>query len=84
MKKDKDAFDLYLSKKIKECAEDVPVPKHIEDETWLGIEKEPETKKNKKTTIAKRMVNAAFVLLYFSWGVWRIKAAFIWKRRGYN
>lgn len=70
MKKDKDSFDLHLSKKIKECAEDVPVSKHIEDETWLSIKKELGAKKNKKTTTAKRMVNAAFVLLVFFMGVY--------------
>ncbi|TYP58768.1 DUF4367 domain-containing protein [Thermosediminibacter litoriperuensis] len=70
MKKDKDAFDLYLSKKVKGCAEDIPVPKHIEDETWVSIKKELEAKKHKQTNIAKRMVNAAFVLVVFFMGVY--------------
>ncbi|MCG0275954.1 MAG: DUF4367 domain-containing protein [Thermosediminibacteraceae bacterium] len=69
MKKDKDAFDVYLSKKIKECAENIPVPKHIEDETWLSIKKEL-SKKNKKTTAKRIMVNAALVLLVFFMGVY--------------
>ncbi|WP_073258742.1 DUF4367 domain-containing protein [Caldanaerovirga acetigignens] len=46
MKKDKDAFELYLSKKIKECAEYIPVPKHIEDEIWAKIKREDEVQKN--------------------------------------
>lgn len=71
MKKDKDSFDLYLSIKIKECAEDIPVPKHSEDETWLGIKKELEAKKHKQTIIAKRMVNAALSCWYFLWGCMR-------------
>ncbi|MCG0276905.1 MAG: DUF4367 domain-containing protein, partial [Thermosediminibacteraceae bacterium] len=70
MKKDKDAFYVYLSKKIKEYAENIPVPKHIEDETWLNIKKELRAKKNKKTTAKRTMVNVAFVLLVFFMGVY--------------
>lgn len=70
MKKDKDAFDLYLSKKIKEYAEDIPLPKHIEDEIWVRIKRELEAQKNKKIAIKKRIVSVAFVLIVFFMGVY--------------